>query len=85
MCVHGDRCAAGEMIRIRGDQCVAMEIDALPPKDKQIWKTSTAQQQDRSNKKHKKNHSKLAHKRATILYEEKKVKPDRSLLKWFAL
>ena len=45
---RGDRCAAGEMIRIRGDQCVAMEIDAWPPKDKQILKTSTGQQQDRS-------------------------------------
>ena len=55
MYVCRDRYAAGEMIRIRGDQCVAMEIDALPPKDKQIRKTSTAQQQDRSNKKHKKN------------------------------
>ena len=58
---RGDRCAAGEMIRICGDQCVAMEIDTLPPKDKQIRNTSTAQQQDCSDKKHKKNLNKGDH------------------------
>ena len=47
-----------------------------PPKDKQIRKTSTGQQQDRSNKKHQKNHHKLAHKRATTIYAEEKVKSN---------
>ena len=55
---------------------MAMEIDAWPPKDKPILKTLTGQQQDLSNKKHRKNHDKLAHKRAITLYAEEKVKPD---------
>ena len=64
------------MIRIRGNQCVAMEIDAWPPKDKQILKTLTGQQQDRSNKKHQMNHHKLAHRRETTMYADEKVRSD---------
>ena len=55
---------------------MAIKIDAWSPKDKKIPKTSTGQQQDRSKKKHRKNHDKLAHKRATTMYAEEKVKPD---------
>ena len=47
-----------------------------PPKDKQIWTTLTGQYQERLNKKHRTNHFKLLHKRATIMYAEETAKPD---------
>ena len=45
-----------------------------PPRAHQIRKTSIGKQKDRSAKKKTANHTKLAHKRATVLYATEKAK-----------